>query len=162
MCNHAFCSSGRRYSNTLTRLLTISSLMRHTKAEPFGVMQTSTLRRSSRATERTTMPRFSNRATNPLAAAVVWPIFCAMADIVSTSFSSRYASRKNCGKETLPGASSLHRCSTKQRCISRTMLESRSASARILSGGVCASAVSVFKVFKTRMSAGGVKPFTRK
>ncbi len=68
------------------RLPTISWRIRRTSAEPFGVMQTMTLRRSSRAIERTTIPRFSNRATNPLAAAVVCPIFCAIAVMVRTSF----------------------------------------------------------------------------
>src|SRR5207237_3617439 len=80
--------------------------------------------------------------------------------MVRTSFWSRKARRKNCGKETLPGASSLHKCSTKQRCISKTMWESRSASARIWSLGLRANAVtvSVFKAIKLETRAKPVKP----
>src|SRR5205807_3631840 len=83
-----------------------------------------------------------------------------MADMVRTSFWSRKARRKNCGKETLPGASSLHKCSTKQRCISKTMWESRSASARIWSLEPRANAVtvSVFKAIKLETRAKPVKP----
>src|SRR5262249_40417247 len=44
--NHAFCSSGVRWFSTFIRLPTISSRIRRTRAEPFGVMQTITLRRS--------------------------------------------------------------------------------------------------------------------
>src|SRR6266513_4182117 len=163
MWSHAFFSSGVRWLSIFIKLPTISSRIRRTRAEPFAVMHTITLRRSSRATERTTWPRFSKRSTRPLAAAVVCPIFCAIADIVSTSFRSRYVRRKNCGKETLPGASSLHKCSTKQRCISKTMWESRSASARIWSLGVRANpvTVSVFKAIKLETRAKPVKPAER-
>src|SRR5215472_14692131 len=75
--------------------------------------------------------------------------------MLSTSLRSRFARRKNCGNETLPGASSLDRCSRKQRCISRMMWESRSASARMWSVGVRANAVTgpVFKAIKLGMHA---------
>src|SRR6476646_2941196 len=131
-------------------LPTISSRIRRTRAEPFGVMQTITLRRSSRAAERITYRRFSRRATRPLAAAVVCPIFFAISDMLSTSLRSRYARRKYCGNETLPGASSLDRYSRKQRCISKMMWERRSASPRVSFAGISANAVTcpVFKAIK--------------
>ena len=115
-------------------------------------MQTITLRRSSRAAERITYRRFSRRATRPLAAAVVCPIFFAISDMLSTSLRSRYARRKYCGNETLPGASSLDRYSKKQRCISKMMWESRSASPRVSFVGISANAVTcpVFKAIKAR------------
>ena len=70
--------------------------------------------------------------------------------MLSTSLRSRYARRKNCGNETLPGASSLDRCSKKQRCISKMMWESRSASPRVSFVGISANAVTcpVFKAIK--------------
>src|ERR1041384_1859747 len=58
MCSHAFCSSGVRWFSIFITLPTISSRIRRTRAEPFGVMQTITLRRSSRAAERIRYRRF--------------------------------------------------------------------------------------------------------
>src|SRR6187200_1690951 len=70
--------------------------------------------------------------------------------MLSTSLRSRYARRKYCGNETLPGASSLDRYSKKQRCISKMMWESRSASPRVSFAGISANAVTcpVFKAIK--------------
>src|SRR5207245_11702210 len=69
-----------------------------------------------------------------------------------------------CTKETLPGASSLQRRSKKQRCISKTKWESRSASARTWSVGLRANSVtvSVLKAIKLKMRACPVKPRRRR
>src|SRR5207237_10129078 len=79
-----------------------------------------------------------------------FPILVQIADIVSTSFVSMEDRRKYWEKETLPGASSLHRCRRKQRCISIIIWESRSASARNWPVVGSASVASNFTAVKLR------------
>jgi len=56
----------------------------------------------------TTIPRFSNRATNPLAAGVVCPIFCAIAVMVRTFFFDRDTrAEKNLRKGNIAGRRAL-------------------------------------------------------